>query len=142
MPKLLTSITCSLHSQVKKGISDENMPNHDPARSKQPTLCQMIEMLLNFCSYKILKMWDVIVVISSLVEIATDSTASSHSLPAQVWTLTSCTTSLVCLEHCTTVESCIDSKASVMKRHLFDAVGELLLASPAILTDTVCYRFC
>ena len=119
-----------------KGISDENMPNHDPARSKQLTLCQIYEMLLNFHPLAALKMWDVIVVVSSLVELATDSesTASSHSLPAQVCTNLA-QLSLVCLQHCTTVESCIDSEASAVKRHLFDTVGELLLASPAILTD-------
>ena len=81
----------------------------------------------------------VVVVVYSLLELAStsESTASSHRLSAQVQSNLA-KLSLVCLKHCTTLESYAEDLASGaldVKRHLFDAVVELLLASSAILTD-------
>ena len=81
----------------------------------------------------------VVVVVYSLLELASasESTASSHRLSAQVHSNLA-KLSLVCLKHCTTLESYTEDLASDaldVKRHLSETVVELLLASPAIFTD-------
>jgi len=77
-------------------------------------------------------------VIKCLVELATNSESTvSSRLPALVLSNLA-QLSLVCLQHCTTLESCTEdstSSTSAVKKHLFDAVVELLLVSPTILPD-------
>ena len=99
----------------------------------RPLLCVLdIIVFLTMCN-------DVGVVVCSLLELASasESTASSPSLSSQVLSNLA-KLSLVCLKHCTALESYTEDLASGaldVKRHLFDAVVELLIASPAIVTD-------
>lgn len=85
--------------------------------------------------------------IFSVVELATpsDSADSSHSLPAKLM-LDLVQLTLVCLQHCTSMASpsgalesnkrdLTSSIASVLNKHLFDAVVELLVAVPEVITE-------
>ncbi|XP_078376384.1 testis-expressed protein 10-like isoform X2 [Oculina patagonica] len=86
-------------------------------------------------------------VVKCVVELASpsDSADSSHSLPANLM-LDLVQLTLVCLQHCTSMASTsgalesnkddvTSSTASVVKKHLFDAVVELLVAVPEVIIE-------